>query len=266
METIQKATGCEIIWEPFHSTGINVIKPRIQSRVFPDHLNQPGIIKEFEAIFTGKKYNIWTEKMNPIIPKGRRPFPLVKSVRIHPSLDWLSANFPTNHPPIFLVRHPIPTSLSKIKNFDLTDNIISEETQNHIPPHISKDSIPKISTALEKQVLYWCIHNYTGLKRNTEKKWITVFYEDMVLNPEQVLPKIPCLRDFDLEKVLSDINKPSKSDFSGSYTKNNEDQLRRWERAIDDETKGKLQKILDLFDIDEYSCFDVLPIKQDAIH
>ncbi len=86
---------------------------------------------------------------------------------------------------IYLVRHPIANTLSRytyprlnyfINSKTYRDKYLSKEQFNNI------NAIYNNGNHFEKGILSWCYQNLVPLKYFNNKKWITVTYEENVLN------------------------------------------------------------------------------------
>ena len=103
---------------------------------------------------------------------------------------WHVRNFP-NFSYIFLIRHPIPTALSRcaqkwevFKDYMMQwiygDPIIYKKYLSHVPMHIFDDS----HSLFIKHVVYCCLFNYMMLKYKEEYKLaLTVCFYEKLLKP-----------------------------------------------------------------------------------
>ena len=108
----------------------------------------------------------------------------------------------------------------------------------------------------------WCINNTNLLNHDNSSKWVTVFYEDLIRNPELVfgdlLKKMGiCFTKEDIKKI--NFKKPSRSNFNGDYKVDITKQL---ESFLDKLSKKELQKLQDIFTyfgVSKYSAFSAYP-------
>lgn len=193
---------------------------------------------------------------------------VVKILNAPVLVDWFADNFDVHI--INLIRHPIPTSLSIIKeNWGciaeayLASPWFRDNFLNHEKITFSQDILEK-GTKLQKLVLEWCFRNIYFLSVFKERDWLTVTYEELLLRTEQVSDLI--CKKFDLEnpeKMCQRVNKPSRTStkqskqdirsFGSSYL------LNRWLEQIDDGVKREIADILNLFDINIYATNDAMP-------
>ncbi|GEM_PF-6167771 len=180
---------------------------------------------------------------------------------------------------LYLVRHPISHSFSRIRNN--WDTYIKQYLESgKIKNQISSENQLKISdilttgSLLDKFVLSWCLENFVFFKKlqnNTlPKNILPVTYENLVLNPEKTIKNI-CLRS-NIEysnKMVKLLNSPSKGIVhSTNKTKeqitlgNKSFILSNWREKISKEEERKAFEILDLFDFNFYSFQNDMPQKE----
>lgn len=186
-------------------------------------------------------------------------------------IDWFADNFDVHI--VYLVRHPIPTALSIIKenwgctakaflnNSWLKENFLSDEQL------ATSRMILEEGTKLDKFVLEWCFSNLYPLKVFKERSWLTISYEELLLRNRKVSDLI-CER-FELE----DPEKMSKRVFKPSKTSSKQSQqdieslgpaylINRWRNEVDDKIQDKVMEILTVFDINAYTKMSAMPSEE----
>jgi hypothetical protein len=183
-------------------------------------------------------------------------------------LDILSE---LNIKPLIIFRHPISQSLSCIRNnwgniykVYLDSSYFRETylTEVQIKKMISID---KYGSAIEKGILDWYCSNIHVLRN--WRNYPTVFYEDLVLNPEENFKMIES--NFQVKVRRDKFNIASGSSFlSEDDFKNNirnmeykKSHIMKLLSALDDQDKEKYQELFNVLDIDIYTAFSVLPQK-----
>jgi len=120
---------------------------------------------------------------------------LFKTHKITGIIDFFDKNF--NIDIVYLVRHPISNSLSRIRNgwkhyidfymaSDYFRKLIGKNLTEFVEKNITKCSI------LEKFVISWCFENFVLLKKlnsknNFNNNFILLTYEQMVVEPDKVI-------------------------------------------------------------------------------
>jgi len=168
---------------------------------------------------------------------------------------------------VFLLRHPIPTTLSRYV-FPRLDHFIASchYQQNYLDDSQIRE-IRRIhcgGSNFQRGILSWCFENMIPLRFADSQDWLTVTYEELLLNPEKTchsmaetltLPRV--------DMMLHAINTPaanikmSKQD-TLNILKDSDEQMRR--HALVSKWKGKASadeekqcfEILELFGLDVY--------------
>ena len=99
-------------------------------------------------------------------------------------MNWFEQEFKGQI--VYLLRHPIPTSLSR-KRYSILPLYLKNDT--YCKRYLN-DSILKYCAALiesrsefQKKILDWCLQNLAPLKYLDKSNWLILYYEDMVMNP-----------------------------------------------------------------------------------
>jgi len=193
---------------------------------------------------------------------------VIKILNALPLIDWFQENF--NIKILYLVRHPIPTSLSIIqRNWGNNAKYILQNPY-FIKKYLNKQKLNfsyKIldnGTNLEKFVLEWCLNHFYPLSIFNDRKWLTITYEELVLRPRQIVDLICDYLDLpDREKMLETILKPSMTTSRQSkkdiIEKGSSFLINRWKNKIDEDVEYKAMNILEKFGIDAYKKGSTIP-------
>lgn|SRR5690554_1704153 len=279
MEVIADLMGCVVNWEPLHvDKGIVPKKYKLGERPLIRTSDKSESLKRlFEDILTFKKYNVWTTQHIAIKNLLIRKYVLTKFVRANNLLPWFTSRLDLERKPILLLRHPITTCSSQLKNFQrLTGASLSQPSKDeklYSPPDCINNEryiehqhyINSLQTPLERQIALWCINNYEVSNHPDSDKWITVYYEHLVLHPEEELTVL--FKNLNLSFAMqnadnADFRKPSRTNFLKEYNRNPTIQLESFLESFDKAYLQKIQDILDYFEIDNYSAFDAYPINK----
>lgn len=181
-------------------------------------------------------------------------------------LDILSE---LNIKPLIIFRHPILQSLSCIRNnwgniYNVyLDSSYFRETYLTEVQIKKMISIDKHGSAIEKGILDWYCGNVHILRNWTH--YPTVFYEDLVLNPEENFKMIES--NFQVKVRKDKFNIASGSSFLSEDDFKNNIQNMEYKKShiikllatLDD--KQKYQELFNVLNIDIYTAFSALPLK-----
>jgi hypothetical protein len=187
--------------------------------------------------------------------------------------DWFSEMF--NGEVIYLLRHPIPVSQSRESLPRLASFRHSPYSRHFSAQQLAiADQVIARGDAYEQAVLDWCFQNAVPL-RQMKPEWLTLSYEQMVLEPEKVIGEMVRRYGFEQpEQMYSRVHKASNS----TAKSNGESQAvlmdpqkiqenRRWlvEKWAKKATQDQIDKtfyLLDVFGIDFYEKGSFLPKAQ----
>jgi hypothetical protein len=165
---------------------------------------------------------------------------------------------------VYLIRHPIATSISRnaLPRLELfLDSpfygrlIGNDETLTRIR------GIARTGTTLQKAIISWCYENLVPL-RDLSSTWLTITYEELVLNPEQSCDLLVSRLDLtDRDAIISSFARPAvnilMSHAETLAALNDGDSLQRrrtlvtkWQAKVDDSQIERAAEILRLFEID----------------
>lgn len=196
---------------------------------------------------------------------------VIKILNALPLIDWFEEKFDIKI--IYLIRHPIPTSLSIIqRNWG---NAVEYFLQNpyFIKKYLNKQNyslslqILENGTKLEKFVLEWCLYHMYPLSVFKDRKWLTITYEELILNSSKIVGLICEYLDLpDREKMLDTLFKPSKTTSKQSkkdiILKGPSYLVDRWIEKIDKNTESKAMNILEEFEIYAYKKGSIFPSEE----
>lgn len=267
-ELINTLPDTAMLWEPLHL--LNVKEFRELGFGWRQHIPENEQWKEaeetFEKLFKGEFLNFWLSS---------REFPLkfctaermvIKFVRANGMLAWLTKTFKFKKAPVYLLRHPFAVAASQMKEGSWDDEFkgyeIPEVPFNKIySEHIS--FLSSLKAKQEKMVANWCINNKIVLENSrNDKDWITLHYENLLLNPEEELQRIFNRWGLPMpDGILGRVRRASSTTKETIFQKDLEAQLSKWQPFFKVEEIERMQKVLDYFEIKVYSD-KVLPIKE----
>lgn len=275
MELLSNIPFTVINWEPLHPRfGVVPDEYKWGNRPFiPESSTPDEFLTLIKEILTLKRNTDWTLSfcyINRAVTANRV---ITKCVRANLLLPWLTSNIRFKHKPVLLLRHPISVAISQLETFKNE----KRELQNfQIPDWINNERftenlgfIAGLATRLEKKVALWCINHLTTIRHPEHgKRWLVVYYEDLLLDPAGELQRILSELNLDIEEALMDninFRKPSATKFKDQFEEDPVRQLEKWQGLLTQEEKNNMQKIFDHFNISEYSAFQNGPIRTNTV-
>jgi hypothetical protein len=231
--------------------------------------SEPALRRYFEDFCSGK-YHF----MDPR-PTLKRFRPVTRAIvfkLLHCGEDrisWFRDTF--NGRIVFLLRHPIPVTLSREVFPRLTAFLESDYRRHFTEEQLAfARRIVASGTHLERGVLDWSLQNAVPL-RQAEPDWIVLTYEQLVLDPATCVERLARgLNLPDIERMRRSVDIPSytvrKSDRETARVLNEPASAERtrwlvekWRSKVDAATEARAMEILEVFGIDAYAAGSVLP-------
>lgn len=169
-------------------------------------------------------------------------------------LPWLVNNF--NITPVLLVRHPCAVVSSQLKRgFYFKKDFIARLFKGKYKDiYIKYKSIfEEINTTEEYLAAIWAITNIYPVKHKyNNKKWLTVSYESLLINPGKELARLSSWLDIDIEKDDASVFKPSfTTDDKTSFSKKT--QISKWETRLSEKQISVIITTVQKFGVDFYT-------------
>ena len=188
-------------------------------------------------------------------------------------IDWFRTQFDAKI--VFLVRHPIPVSLSREQLPRLESFLVPPYCRQFSGAQLSRaKEIIGASDHFQKAVLDWCLQNAIPL-RQARSEWVVVSYEQLVVEPEVVIPylaKALNLRQPDLmtKRLLKASRSTGKSSGESQALLADTAQRRaerhrlveRWREMVSLGQEAAAMEILRTFGIDMYESGRSMPIEK----
>lgn len=267
MEIIKTITKEPVIWEPFQ-LGKKAHPFKKINFGWRQHIPEDAEWKEakelFDKLFSGKILadNILNKSTFSEVMKSKSL--LFKICRGSDFLIWLSKNYYFNYKPIYLIRHPFAVVSSQLRhgswNYPFTKlNIPNTPYNDKYKKH--RPFLETLRTKEEALVAEWCLANYDPLNhKDNNKKWLTINYEELIMNPEKTINRILASWGIEYDLSLIDFKKNS------STTKDDSpdlviERLYNWQNQLNKTQLENMGKVLDYFKIDIYSKENPLPEK-----
>ncbi len=162
-----------------------------------------------------------------------------------------------------MLRHPFAVAASQMKEgswdaeysgYEVPDIPFNDIFKRHEP------FLSSIETKAEKIVADWCINNKIVLEHKRHNMdWITIFYENLLLNPEKELKRIFDRWSLSLpDEVFENLRDASSTTQQATFQKGLDAQLSKWKRYFDQTDVDRMIRVLNYFEIDVYTD-DLLP-------
>jgi len=264
-EAIAQLPKTAVLWEPLHpSSAIKFNKLNFGWRQFiPEQETWNEAEMEFEKLFKGKILNNWTCYLSPSIRFLCADRMIIKFCRANAMIPWLTKRFNFTYDPIYLIRHPFAVVASQLNHgawdanfngFDIPNSPFNNLYTQHA------DFLLSLKTKEEALVATWCLTNLIPL-RNTrnDKSWITVYYENLIRNPENEIERIFQRWGMEIpEKVGRQIKKASATTKDATFLDNIDKQCRKWKLFFDQHQISKMSAVLQYFEVKHYTT-DIFP-------
>lgn len=264
-ELLLEIPDTTVLWEPLRPDHIKELKKLHFS--FRQHIPKDAFWPEaklvFDKINSGSIINEWTAlKTTPERFKKANKL-IIKYCRGNALLPWFCEQYDIKLPPVYLIRHPFGVAASQLKqggwDYQFKGfNIPGGPYNNLYLKH--KEFLLSLKSKEEALVATWCLTNMVPLSESN-KKWIEVFYEDLVIQPEVEINKIFDQWSMDIPpNIVTKVRTPSSTSLKRDDIIAPEKQLSSWKDYFNEHQLDKMQNVLDYFDVELYSKMTIYPI------
>lgn len=195
MEMIYSQPGFDYCGQPldlwdFHPYYHRLPHPSMSQFISLSAEDEKKLYTFFNDLLTGRirfrnQWRVWQPNFHFHVDRL-----VIKVLNANPLIEWFAKNFDIDI--IYLVRHPIPTSLSIIKRgWESNAKAYLEDSdfcRTHVPPD-ARDlgfHLLEKGTKLQLYVLEWCLANLYPLRTFKERAWLTVTYEELLLRSREI--------------------------------------------------------------------------------
>ena len=180
-------------------------------------------------------------------------------------IAWIQGSF--GGKVVLLLRHPIAVTLSRQQFPRLNTFLEAADAQRLGADTLAMARrIAKEGTPFEQGILHWCFETAHPL-RHIEKDWIVVTYEQLVSEPELVVPFLShALSLPDPKTIMSQLSKPSRT--TGKSTaetqtmvesQNRQRLISKWRDKVCEDDERRAFEIIQAFGIDAYRFGQAMP-------
>ena len=181
---------------------------------------------------------------------------IIKNCRSNMLLPWLVRNFELR-PPVFLIRHPCAVVSSQLRHISYDSFVPGFEKPGGRYTDIYyqyEKIIREAKTREEALAIAWCLENIIPLNHPANNKgWITVAYEDLIVDPESHLKNIFSRLSLPMpDGILEKVDKPSFTTKEGSPILEGKNQLTGWQKHLSKDQVNLILGIVEKFGIEIY--------------
>jgi len=269
-EMVQHFMSSPVLWEPLFLTNAPAFR-RLNfgwRPIIPRTADAEPAYRTFQQLFRGR----FVYRENCILSEPRDfvrcANMTVKFCRANGLLPWIARNFKLTYKPVYLLRHPFAVVASQI-NYDAWNNVnpLKKPASYPYPEYFQRHEtfLADLKTLPERLLAVWCITNREALRALDSSEWHTIFYEDLLADPERELGNLFHVWGMDApDFASSNIRKPSQSVKSGTNINDIEKQLTKWHSFFDHDDIKRMLYILDYFKISVYNS-DPFPVHRRSI-
>ncbi len=200
---------------------------------------------------------------------------LVKETKSNLFLMWLHRTFPQMKL-ILLLRHPIPTVLSRLYKKSDADADARDAAYrslmfgqpdlvaDHLEPF--RSILDSAQTLLEQRLAVWCVQNYVPLRQFKAGELHVMFYESLCVDPAHELRRLAAflgdeMDDAKLQRALRRVQRPS-STIHRDVCKfpDGREVIGRWQNEATGEHRAAAEKMLTAFGLNAIYGDDPMPL------
>lgn len=271
-EAIARRYGSRLLFEPFHPI-LGAVHNEL--RLFSTPAGSP-VEQTFRRVLAGRVRSVHIDQL-PVarLPRSR----VVKDIHAGNLLPWFRAGFPAL-PIVFVVRHPIAASLSRLRAgvfYGLGDYLETAAGRADAERSPVAAWLPLYDRhrahdePLVRLVAEWCIENVYPLACAEDAGVSPAFYETIVASPVEELTRlaIPCEGALgpaaQAAPTVGELRRPSAMDWLGTAAAARESGdwkrlLSRWREEVPPSTVERCLDILSDFGLDRLYGEGPMPI------
>jgi hypothetical protein len=241
----------------------------------PENESWPEVKDYFSNMFMGKNLKRYLIQHPNSTPRKFLDFIFPKTIiykfcRLNLMLPWIVKNFQIK-PPVLLVRHPCAIIASQIefgRRFgrgyaDIGNKFTYPECPYSDFYYNYSSILDKVDNPVKNLAAWWCLSHIVPLKHEeNNKKWTTVFFEDLLTDPNeclQIITKSLRLNE-STELALKKYHLPSRTSINNNNKIDPSVQLKKWKVSLSKSEINDILRILDQFELSNYYNDSVLPL------
>ena len=268
-EVLNQLPRTAVLWEPLHLRYFDHFSKAglTWEQFIPEEATWKEAEKAFHELLSGKVLNSWLCNNTPPYEFLFAKRFIVKFCRANAMIPWLTRLFSCKYKPVYLVRHPLAVVASQLKhgawNKDFQGFVIPNCRYNDVYIRHA-DFLSSLETKAEALVAMWCMMNSVPLgNARNNKDWITVYYENLIVDPEKELRRIFEIWNLRIpENVLQQVRVPSHTTQDATFLNSIDKQLSKWRSFFSEKQIKRFDVILRYFGVKCYSVEDVSCVSQ----
>ena len=257
IQILRKLPHLALLNEPFKlgDKGINPLLNLGQQPYIPEEMDWDEAKREFIHLLAGNRLSADLLSLSSLREFAKAKRLVIQETNGAAILPWLTRKLSLITPPIYWLRHPIPTCLEQLDRglrpspvqWGTPRSEFADYWERHRP------FLQQLKSPFERQLAQWCLHNRPSLKAQDPTRFIRVCYENFLLNGR-----------LELQRVLERIDLPMPSELLNGIYNPPDAPLGTWKYKISKTEKERAQRILNYFSIDLYSADSPYPLHKEA--
>lgn len=248
-ESLKSLTDATLVWEPlfgYKQYKINVFNPfaypeRSRSgmgwhQYIPEDTQWKEAEEFFDALFSKEIINLKLYRFNELVKIPNSSTFIFKFCFGNNVLPWLVDRYDIK--PTLLVRHPCSVIASQLNygawewhktNFKYNYNM--KRHAEFYEPY--REVLDSISCVEERLAAQWAMTVLTPIKnKKNDEKWVTLAYEDLLINPEKGLTKIKDRYELNWDNNQLDNIILKQSFTKSSFQDSSKNKLNSWKNHL----------------------------------
>jgi hypothetical protein len=267
-ELLSNIPQTAVIWEPLHlEFGAEIFRTLhfYWRQYIPEDVHWVEAHTAFEQLFRGKYLNRWLCSKSSLASIYHARRLIFKFCRGNAFIPWLTNQFRFIYKPVYLIRHPFAVVASQLRHGAWSYQFTRFQLPDVPYPQIyltHEEYLKQLGTKEELLTAMWCITNLVPLRnKHNNQKWITVNYENMLLDPERELSRIFSQWNVDIpENISTKLRKPSATTKEATFVMGAVPQLQKWQKELTEYQISNMAAVLDYFGVEFYEAQSVLPV------
>lgn len=271
-QTLKAIPNSLLLNEPLHLNNDSELRKMkfYWQQYIPEEVDWRAARAYFAMLQSGQRYSYGLCSLNSVKELVQADILVLKIIRGKALLPWYVKQFNFKYTPLFIVRHPFAVVASKLahpawqytfKRFELPDSPHLDIYQAHLP------FLQSLETKAEQILARWCIGNNVVLHHSqNDKAWITMNYEDLILDPQKQFTLLFERWGMPMPDTLMErINRPSSTTV-GNKSIETQNLLQGWKAKLEKTQIDRLQEVLAYFGVDYYGQDSLPLIPADQVH
>lgn len=271
-ELLEESAGAAVVWEPLTIGRVPEVRDLgfTRRQYIPEDASWPEAERVMDRILTGRLLSPFICSHSGIGSFATARRLLVKFCRAQALLPWLTLRYAFRRRPVHMIRHPFAVAASQKAHggwswpglrYAVVDGRFGEIYEEH------RTYLDGLESFEESLVAIWCMGNLVPLRHPRRgRDWVTVTYEELLMEPERVLSRL--FRELGLDlpaRAVEEAAEPSRTTKDPSFLRSRSAQLEKWREAFSSDELRRMQTVLAHFGVTEYSGDDLMPRPADHL-